>query len=540
MMNLSVQKDRFRHLVSGAILELWKKETGSLASVFIEATVCITSCNSRMTVIQLSDHFPGLIPEPTPSQIVAEKTIQLRNNNSNAGKICHVVGQKRKMNDDDNNYNHRWDINSHIHPATVDKEIGHRGVQSDIIQQHRLQMDSNNNQTFVAKDAGTDGDNGEDTDKEDSCEDSEDEDAEEDHVWLSPPPPPPSLGDPASGMFYRMIPDAGFHPSHARPTKTENKNDKKPGKRVSEDSAIQDMTTSSIVIDDDSAIPAQVSLPAQVRHRSHLNACHRDVDLWLSAPQNYTDQVRDAVRSRLLNERAVGGSTPPDSQSTPKSTLGPFDTLPSWSPIKRENPGVVVATPPLHLTQLSRSLTGAVVSGTRSSLLQQRIAGIGVGLGGSESIASGGVADPDKKEDRFLGQFSGQKIERFDGNSEDKTTSGSEQKTYSCGFCHKTFLFKSKYHEHLPVHTSARPFECHMCTRTYKYKYDLRVHMRTHLGIPTKSTICPFCSEKFATNKLLRSHMKETHREPRQVVNEEHGTTVLESVPSLSPSATSV
>ncbi|ESN96913.1 hypothetical protein HELRODRAFT_147306, partial [Helobdella robusta] len=76
-----------------------------------------------------------------------------------------------------------------------------------------------------------------------------------------------------------------------------------------------------------------------------------------------------------------------------------------------------------------------------------------------------------------------------------------------CSFCHKTFLFKSKYHEHLPVHTSERPFQCHLCTRTYKYKYDLRVHLRTHLGIPTKSTTCPFCCSKFNTNKQLRQHI---------------------------------
>jgi len=86
-----------------------------------------------------------------------------------------------------------------------------------------------------------------------------------------------------------------------------------------------------------------------------------------------------------------------------------------------------------------------------------------------------------------------------------------EQKVYRCDYCNKTFLFKSKYHEHLPVHTSARPFQCHLCTRTYKYKYDLRVHLRTHLGIPTKSTVCPFCAARFATNKFLRQHMRDAH-----------------------------
>ncbi len=82
-----------------------------------------------------------------------------------------------------------------------------------------------------------------------------------------------------------------------------------------------------------------------------------------------------------------------------------------------------------------------------------------------------------------------------------------------CEYCSKTFMFKSKYHEHLPVHTNARPFRCHLCARTYKYKYDLRVHLRTHVGIPTKSTVCPQCNAKFDTNKQLRSHMKESHKD---------------------------
>ncbi|ELT88613.1 hypothetical protein CAPTEDRAFT_86593, partial [Capitella teleta] len=98
--------------------------------------------------------------------------------------------------------------------------------------------------------------------------------------------------------------------------------------------------------------------------------------------------------------------------------------------------------------------------------------------------------------------------ESTDVNGNTDKESAEEQRIYKCEFCNKTFLFKSKYHEHLPVHTNARPFRCHLCSRTYKYKYDLRVHLRTHMGIPTKSTVCPFCSNKFSTNKILRIHIR--------------------------------
>ena len=105
-----------------------------------------------------------------------------------------------------------------------------------------------------------------------------------------------------------------------------------------------------------------------------------------------------------------------------------------------------------------------------------------------------------------------------------------EQRTYRCEYCSKNFLFKSKYHEHLPVHTNARPFRCHLCARTYKYKYDLRVHLRTHMGIPTKSTVCPFCNGKFDTNKQLRSHIKESHKD-KQKASEVECTQPLDNLP---------
>jgi len=48
-----MQKERLRHLMSSAILELWKKETGSRTSVSIDATICITPRNGRTTIIQV-------------------------------------------------------------------------------------------------------------------------------------------------------------------------------------------------------------------------------------------------------------------------------------------------------------------------------------------------------------------------------------------------------------------------------------------------------------------------------------------------------
>ncbi len=50
-----LQRERLKHLMAAAILELWKKETGSLAPVLIEGTICITSDAGKTTVVQVTD-----------------------------------------------------------------------------------------------------------------------------------------------------------------------------------------------------------------------------------------------------------------------------------------------------------------------------------------------------------------------------------------------------------------------------------------------------------------------------------------------------
>ena len=48
-----VQRERLKHLIAHAILELWKKETESMSPVIIEGTICITSSSGKTTVVQV-------------------------------------------------------------------------------------------------------------------------------------------------------------------------------------------------------------------------------------------------------------------------------------------------------------------------------------------------------------------------------------------------------------------------------------------------------------------------------------------------------
>lgn len=461
--------------------------------------------------------------------------------------------------------------------------------------------DSNNNPTVDVNDdddeeeEGGDGDFSEETDKEDEDSSEESEEETEDQRRST-------SGDSTSGTVGLIIPGTGLVYTQARPSTTPDK--AKTTKAAGDDSAIQDMSTGSLVIDmslnddvgdddDDrsnnnslvdskyqtSDVRSSHPIGQKMNGVSGVNPTQHDADLLISSPQNYTEQVRDVIRSRLLNGKSKtkypGDFFPmPVSGSTPKSfevsspALGglarPFDLTTAWSLIKREKPpGVVMDArifqqhfPPssaaLHLIPSRKSFMDAVggpaqLPDSHPSSLQQFFGIANGSLDPSESKvfpepSKATAAEPDDSPEAHSGltrAFIDQKIGKFDGAPDgNSSATSSEQKTYKCGFCQKTFLFKSKYHEHLPVHTSARPFECHMCTRTYKYKYDLRVHLRTHLGIPTKSTICPFCSGKFLTNKLLRNHIKEAHREQQQITEEQCAQS-LDNVAALSPSVSS-
>lgn len=589
---LDVQKDRFRQMVATAILELWKKETGSLASVFIEATVCITSCNSRMTVIQLSDHFPGLIPEPP---MLLDKIHSPGADISRPfSRQCHLAGHKRKLvehyQDMAESSRMGW-FNESLETFDKQKDGRANPIGQVVQQDHRLLMDSNNNQTGLV-DAEGEGDFSEETDKDEMSSDDSDmcEGASSgaEDVQNSPSARSSSMGAVCAGT--------GYYTASTKSYAT-NKEKNSTVKADKNDSGIQDMSTGSLVIDmsateDDCAnnTAAESKGSASDAKWHHMNSgvengsgqksgetnavdlSQHDTDLVLSPPQNYTEQVRDVIRSRLLNGKqkltssksaakehamdyfpmsvASTLSAPKSSEVHAVALCRPFDG-PGWPVIKREKsnsiptngrmlPQHYTSSSPLPLFPLHKNLLDSMSTSAMAAVHPSlhKLFGLNSPMELSESKVFADSAKEPEGEDKQQGSYAGM-AQQFPDPKGDSAINNAEQKSYKCNYCQKTFLFKSKYHEHLPVHTSARPFECHMCTRTYKYKYDLRVHLRTHLGIPTKSTICPFCSGKFMTNKLLRHHIKEAHREQQQI-SEEQCALSLDSAPMLSPTVGSV
>ncbi|KAG0727959.1 MDS1 and EVI1 complex locus protein [Chionoecetes opilio] len=49
---------------------------------------------------------------------------------------------------------------------------------------------------------------------------------------------------------------------------------------------------------------------------------------------------------------------------------------------------------------------------------------------------------------------------------------------YTCPFCAKLFLDKSKWSRHLCAHTGEKPFVCTICSRRFSRKDNLQTHMK--------------------------------------------------------------
>jgi len=605
-MSADMQRQRLRHLVSSAVLDLWKKETGSVTSVLIEGTICITVQGGRTTVIQLSDRYTGLIPEVGCGGETLTTTGS-GDEHLSPSKNGHVGNDENYYNDDsfgDRQRHHERQLATEVDKDTNNNQKGVVDAESEDMETKRKRASGTTTSPRNTKEIMDIDDFEDDDTAEIDVDDSDD-----------------AICSPSSAIDY----DDQTGGSRRHNVHNQNSTDTRCGAKLNDeevnDSAIHDMSMSfhetprvnvsskpeSNSAAEDLRSPSSVSrwqfnVPtSKTGSLSPINGQIDNSDLALSSPHDLTAQVRNVIRQRLMKQLSpfeamhqgmgtAAGSAPPPSFARPQ-TSPYYRPLPSphhWStpianmkheatetsssvnsatrrlmtlpfgssasnvasPLNHDNqprhpahhhhllsptstasngpmqigvglpgsPSTAAAAAAIQFGASLHNLLGmraavaaaaaahAAASGTNNGInhsvdLKMRgssatssspVHGVGVDHSTSKSSASSGAEQPSIVTD---------------GSS-----AGSEQqKIYRCDYCFKTFLFKSKYHEHLPVHTSARPFQCHLCTRTYKYKYDLRVHLRTHLGIPTKSTVCPFCAGRFATNKLLRQHMRNAH-----------------------------
>ncbi|XP_060518409.1 zinc finger protein 26-like [Cylas formicarius] len=87
----------------------------------------------------------------------------------------------------------------------------------------------------------------------------------------------------------------------------------------------------------------------------------------------------------------------------------------------------------------------------------------------------------------------------------------SQAKPHKCTICGKAFRQTSHLRIHRYQHNVVKPFKCDICDRRFVYKCNLVSHIRIHTG--EKPYPCPYCEKWFRDSIMLHKHKKSKHPE---------------------------
>eukprot|EP01083_Nonionella_stella_P066412 174893_1 len=79
-------------------------------------------------------------------------------------------------------------------------------------------------------------------------------------------------------------------------------------------------------------------------------------------------------------------------------------------------------------------------------------------------------------------------------------------RSFPCGWCDKSYNWKSTMKRHQRVHTGERPFQCRYCPKAFVQKAHTINHERTHTG--ERRFFCDVCGRRFAHNSNLLVHKR--------------------------------
>lgn len=82
------------------------------------------------------------------------------------------------------------------------------------------------------------------------------------------------------------------------------------------------------------------------------------------------------------------------------------------------------------------------------------------------------------------------------------------EKPYQCEYCNKSFSVKENLSVHRRIHTKERPYKCDVCERAFEHSGKLHRHMRIHTG--ERPHKCSVCAKTFIQSGQLVIHMR-TH-----------------------------
>uniref|UniRef100_A0AC35FMT3 C2H2-type domain-containing protein n=1 Tax=Panagrolaimus sp. PS1159 TaxID=55785 RepID=A0AC35FMT3_9BILA len=119
------------------------------------------------------------------------------------------------------------------------------------------------------------------------------------------------------------------------------------------------------------------------------------------------------------------------------------------------------------------------------------------------------VFDIEAEEDAAVSELEIQRNKATSTNSRKYTfIQRPKAQTFVCEYCNKQLRYKSKYLEHLRIHTGERPFTCSFCEASFTQRGALKQHERIHTG--SKPHYCLTCDKNFRTASTLNIHLK-TH-----------------------------
>ncbi|OXA45231.1 zinc finger protein 135-like [Folsomia candida] len=87
---------------------------------------------------------------------------------------------------------------------------------------------------------------------------------------------------------------------------------------------------------------------------------------------------------------------------------------------------------------------------------------------------------------------------------------------YPCTLCGKEFKTKFELEQHIPTHTTEKPYNCATCGRSFAHRGSLTRHEKTHLEKSTRARLkCHLCPQTFLRRNNLEYHIRAAHENRR-------------------------
>ncbi|OXA47567.1 zinc finger protein 25 [Folsomia candida] len=97
-----------------------------------------------------------------------------------------------------------------------------------------------------------------------------------------------------------------------------------------------------------------------------------------------------------------------------------------------------------------------------------------------------------------------------------KTEHAQNPARFPCKLCGKEFKTRSHLKQHIPSHTTEKPYNCATCGRGFAHKGQMKNHEMTHFGKSARDVSkCHLCPKTFLTRNGLQGHIRVVHENQR-------------------------